>query len=71
MCNTFDSIRRRENEANLFHSNPVLDDEMILSIISSVNQRQSEDTSYNISWGLRYSHGKEYFTVRRSLAAGT
>jgi site-specific DNA recombinase len=30
----------------------VLDDEMILSIISAVNQRQSEDTSYNISWGI-------------------
>lgn len=29
-----------------------IDDEMILSVISAVNQRQSEDTSYNISWGI-------------------
>jgi site-specific DNA recombinase len=27
-------------------------DEMILSVISAVNQRQSEDTSYNVSWGI-------------------
>ncbi|MBE1446157.1 recombinase family protein [Paenibacillus sp. OAS669] len=30
----------------------MIDDEMILSVISAVNQRQSEDTSYNISWGI-------------------
>lgn len=30
----------------------MIDDEMILSVISTVNQRQSEDTSYNISWGI-------------------
>ncbi|MCG7317905.1 recombinase family protein [Brevibacillus laterosporus] len=30
----------------------MIDDEMILSVISAVNHRQSEDTSYNISWGI-------------------
>lgn len=30
----------------------MIDDELILSVISAVNQRQSEDTSYNISWGI-------------------
>lgn len=30
----------------------MINDEMILSVISAVNQRQSEDISYNISWGI-------------------
>lgn len=30
----------------------MLDDEMVLSVLSAVNQRQSEDTSYNVSWGI-------------------
>lgn len=30
----------------------MIDDEMILSVISAVNQRQSEDISYNISLGI-------------------
>lgn len=49
------------NIIRTFHSHNVevfssregkIDDEMFLSVISAVNQRQSEDTSYNISWGI-------------------
>ncbi|GFN31668.1 recombinase family protein [Paenibacillus xylaniclasticus] len=29
-----------------------INDEMVLAVISAVNQRQSEDTSYNVSWGI-------------------
>lgn len=38
---------------NLFSSREgEIKDELQLTVISAVNQRQSEDTSYNVSWGI-------------------
>lgn len=43
----------RSHNVTLFSSREgEIDDEMVLAVISAVNQRQSEDTSYNVSWGI-------------------
>ncbi|MBU5443553.1 recombinase family protein [Paenibacillus sp. MSJ-34] len=51
---TLNIVRKlHSNNVELFSSREgLIKDEMMLSVISAVNQRQSEDTSYNVSWGI-------------------